>query len=109
MRYEQTISISKSVADMINKYLYVEPESIDDCLGEDETITYTAVFPDGFEIDIKCCGVQYDEREDTNTAWTEAVLFHNGYECYSEPADDFFGEWFFEYDGNEYVVNVVSE
>lgn len=107
MRYAKEIVIGKGEADMINKYLHVEPACEGDCLGEDETITHTAVFDNGVEIDIKCCGVQYHEDDTANVAWTEGVLFHNGYECCSEPDDEYFGEWFFEHDGNEYIVVVT--
>ena len=107
MRYEKTITINKAAADMIIRYLTIEPTCAEDCLGEDETIVYTAVFDNGIEVDVKCCGVQYGEDEETNVAWCDAVMFKNGYEvgC-SEVEDDFFGEWEFEYDGNEYVVMV---
>ena len=60
-------------------------------------------------MDIKCCGVQYEEGG-VNTAWTEAVLFKNGSEvCHSEPNEGFFGEWTLETNGDEYVVNVKIE
>ena len=107
MRYEKTITINKAAADMINRYLTIEPTCADECLGEDETIIYTAVFDNGFEVDIKCCGVQYREDEDCNTAWCEAVLFKNGNEiCCVYGEDDFLGEWELEYGNDEYVVIV---
>lgn len=109
MRYEKTIAISKAAADMIISYLTVEPKCADECLSENETIVYTAVFDNGIEVDIKCCGVQYHE-EDTNTAWCEAVMFENGHEVYCEYGeDDFFGEWEFEYNNDEYVVIVKTD
>ena len=107
MFYENTIVINKAEADMINRYLTVEPKCAADCLGEDETIIHTAVFDNGIEVDIKCCGVQYCEDEDTNTAWCEGVLFNNGCErCCMDGEDDFFGDWQFEYEGDEYTVFV---
>lgn len=71
-------------------------------LSEDETRTWTAVFDDGFEMDIKVCGCK-DEP-----AFTEAVLFKNGYEvactdCY----DELLGEWSIEYNNNKYSAEVV--
>lgn len=110
MRYEQKIKISKDEAEQINEYLHVEPTCADECLGEDIAITNTAVFDNGIEMDIKCCGVQYNEDDESNTSWTEAVLFKNGSElCFTEPFDEYLGEWILEYDGDEYVVMVESE
>lgn len=107
MRYEQTIYIEKKLEDQIHKHLTVEPTCADECLGEDIAITKTAKFHNGIEMDIKCCGVQYEADSESNTAWTEAVLFKNGSEiCCSEPGDEFMGEWILEYEGDEYVVLV---
>lgn len=110
MRHEQIIRICKEDAERVNKYLHEEPACADDCLGEDVAIVYTAVFDNGFEMDIKCCGVQYDEDEESNTAWTEAVLFQNGKEiCCTEPSDEYLGEWILEFENDEYVVTVETE
>lgn len=107
MRYEKTITINKMTADMITRYLTVEPTCADECLGEDETIIYTAVFDNGIEVDVKCCGVQYREDEECNTAWCEAVMFYGHSEvCCSDPEDTFFGEWELEYDNDDYIVVV---
>ena len=107
MRFEKIIIIDKCKAEEINKFLHVEPSNEDECLGEDIAIVHTAKFDDGIEMDIKCCGVQYEEESESNLAWTEAVLFSNGYEiCCTEASDEYFGEWICEYDGNEYVVIV---
>ena len=42
--------------------------------------------------------------------YTEGVLFHNGFEltC-TEPDDTYDGEWHFEHNGVEYIVNVIVE
>lgn len=45
------------IAEKINTYLTVEPADESECLDEDDTIIYTAVFGEGYEMDIKCCGV----------------------------------------------------
>lgn len=75
-------------------------------LSEDETITYTTLFPDGKEMDIKVCGCEASE----GGAWTEAVLFNeNGSElCCTECMESITGEWELEYDGNSYIC-VVEE
>lgn len=38
---------------------------------------HTAIFGNGIEMDIKLCGVQYEDGG-FNKPWTEAVLFKNG-------------------------------
>lgn len=103
----RTIYVPDNVARKIVRYLEQEPLYECMCLGEDETIVYTASFPNGYEMDVKCCGVQFDETAESNLAYAEAVLFHNGAEvCHTDPDDCFFGEWRLEADGTEYVTNV---
>ena len=104
MRYEKELFIPKEEVKRINHYLHDEPADAADCLGEDVTIVYTAAFDNGLELDIKCCGVQYQEGE-SNTAWTEAVLFKDGNEvAHTEPDENICGEWMCEFEGDEYVV-----
>lgn len=103
------ITITKKTADMIIKLLTIEPKTEKECFGEDETISYTANFGYGIQMDIKVCGVQYEEGG-TNTAWSEAVLFNHGSEvACSEPSDGFMGEWELEYDGKKYITEVKAE
>ena len=66
-RYIQRVSITPSLAKTIEGYLNASNE--DEYQGEDNTITVTAVFPDGMEMDLKCCACDYEP------CWTEAVLF----------------------------------
>lgn len=109
MVYEKTIRIAQSKLDKINRYLTVEPVDEYECLGEDLTIVATVKFDNDIEMDIKCCGVQYQEGE-SNLAWTEAVLFKNGSEvCCTEPCDEFEGDWELECDGDKYVVHVEPD
>ena len=101
MRYEATLKVSRDTLAYIDNAL-ADP----DFMGEDDTIRKTAHFPNGYEMDIKCCGAQDD------VAWTEAVLFNpdGGQVAYTDPADEFSGEWELEDDdGNTYRVNVVPE
>ena len=109
MIYKRELKINKTEADVINHYLTDVPEDWQDCLGEDDTISYSVNFGNGMEMDIKCCGVQYEEGC-SNLAWTEAVLFENGSEvCFTEPSDEYIGEWELEHKGNKYIVNVTVE
>lgn len=98
-----TVKVPKSVMDTVKGYLNAESE--DEFQGEDDTITYTAVFPDGKQMDVKCCGCRNE------ASWTEAVLFdRNGSElCCSEPGDEYAGTWELEYEGTKYVAVVKTE
>lgn len=97
------LSIPCSVMDQINGYLNAATEEA--YQGEDNTITYTAHFPDGKQMDVKCCGCR-DEA-----SWTEAVLFdeYGGQLCYSDPADEYDGPWALEDEGVEYIVHIAVE
>lgn len=117
MEYYQEIRVPQATLEQISTYLTVEPTSRNEHLDEDETIIYTANFGNGIEMDVKCCGVQWNDYTDedieygeTNTAWSEAVLFDNGSEVACEYGeDDFSGEWRMEYDGDVYIANIVAE
>lgn len=99
--YKQILAIPSSTLNMINDYLDAGYE--DEFQSEDETIIYTAKFPDGKEVDVKCCGCQ------DAPSWTEAVLFDSsGYQlAYTEPSDEFTGPWELEYNGITYIVDVI--
>ena len=100
----RTIVVEKRLANYIEKALNCKRKNM---LGEDEAIVKTAIFPDGIEMDIRCCGVQYN-KDDDNSAWTEAVLYHNGEEvACSEVNCSFFGKWELEYNGTLYRTNVI--
>lgn len=106
----KTIKVNAMDSDFLKRILSKEPTCEEECFGEDSTFSVTIPFPNGFEIDIKCCGVQYEEDNDTNLPWTEAVLFNKdgGQCCFTEPSDDFFGEWELEYDNVRYIVFVET-
>lgn len=96
--YEKTITLKATEYRLVNDALN-DPEA----MGEDDTITFTAKFDNGYTMDIKCCGTQDD------VAWTEAVLFdENGVqETYSEPDSSILGDWELDdRDGNTYRVKV---
>ena len=109
MEYIKIIKLNKNILKKINHYLTYEPKDInDEYLHEDETISRTSIFDNDIEMDIKCCGVKFDENS-SNKAWTEAVLFKNGSEVACSEVNEFFiGEWEFEYDGNKYITKIVE-
>lgn len=91
-------------AKKIERWLDVEDLVAEEWLSENETITYTADFGDGFQMDVKVC----DLGPDHEYAWTEAVLFKDGCECCcTEPADSLLGDWELEYKGIQYVAKVM--
>ena len=94
------LQISGREAAIINGYLQAKSE--EEFQSENETITHTVVFPDGNEMDIKCCGAQGD------SSWPEAVLLNRaGSElCCSEVSDRYDGTWELEHLGRRYVAVV---
>ena len=98
--YNKILYVPESVLQTIREYLDAQSES--EYQGEDNTIIYTAKFPDGKQMDIKCCGCQEDP------SWTEAVLFDkSGYQlCFTKVKEEFEGPWELEYKGTLYCVDV---
>lgn len=98
-RYIQRVSITPSLAKTIEGYLNASNE--DEYQGEDNTITVTAVFPDGMKMDVKCCGC------DNDPSWTEAVLFQDGSEvCCTDVEEEFLGPWELDDNGRRYIAIV---
>lgn len=111
VKYIQTIKVSKKDFEAINHYLTVQPKTEEDAQSEDDTIVYSASFPDGKTIDVKCCGVQFEDGGE-NTSWTEAVLFDkDGHEiACTDVCEEFLGKWELEDGkGNTYIADVVVE
>lgn len=80
---EETIYVSKPYAERIKKYLRGA-----EAQGDGSSLSKTAKFSDGFEMDIRCCGGKDD-------SWTEAILYDDtGREvAVTEPCDGFTGCW----------------
>lgn len=97
------VVLGQEELDFINQLLSMTGDEIYEKYGlkRDETIVYTAVFPDGMQADIKL--VICDEEP-----YTEAVLFDkNGFQkAYTDPEDEYTGDWELEYDDVNYVVTV---
>ena len=73
-------------------------------LTEDDPLIWSASFGNGFEMDIKLCGA------DEEVAWTEAVLFKDGFEigC-TDCMDEILGMWEIDYNDVAYITNVIEE
>lgn len=102
------IILEQDELDFINQLLSMTGDEIYGKYGlkRDETIVYTAVFPDGMQADVKlviCDG--------ENKPYTEAVLFDkNGFQkAYTDPEDEYTGDWELEYDDVNYVVTVTAK
>ena len=102
------IRVNRQEREFIHRVLSENPTSEDEMLmGEDDTFTKTARFGDGYEMDIKICGVEFEEGGD-NRPYTEAVLFKDGCEvACTEPDECFFGEWVLEDNGKEFKAEVM--
>lgn len=97
---EKTIYISEKCAKTIEKYLRGE-----ELQGMGVSLSETATFPDGFDMDIRCCGTKDD-------SFTEAILYdRKGREvALTEPCDAFTGCWELDDDstGTTYRVHVMT-
>ena len=101
----KNILISKKESDFIATLLTMTGSEIYDKYGlkRDETITHTAVLENGLEADIKLVICEDDKP------YTEGVLFLNGSEvCHTDCEEEYLGEWEFEYEGKDYIVNVLE-
>lgn len=102
--FRQTLNVPRDILAQIKKFL--ETKSEGEYQGEDGTISYTIEFPDGNQMDIKCCG------SNDGPSWTEAVLF-NSFGCEvvcSDVGETYEGEWKLEHNGIRYIAEVkVSE
>lgn len=101
------IVLEQEELDFINQLLSMTGDEIYDKYGlkRDETIVNTAVFRDGMQADIKL--VICDDEE----PYTEAVLFDkNGFQkAYTDPEDEYTGDWELEYDDVNYIVTVKTK
>lgn len=102
LEYEQTLRISDRELAVIHRYLNASAE--EDYQSENETITHTAVFPNGMQMDVKCCGSQ------DGPSWTEAVLFdrHGCELTHTEVCEDYMGVWALVHDGIRYVTHITT-
>lgn len=107
MKYEETLFISKAENRQINRYLKKNATREEDNFNESDSFSITAKFQNGLEMDIKMCGVQFEENGTSNIPWTEAVLFEgSGEVACSEVEDEFTGDWELEHEGNTYITHV---
>lgn len=109
MNYQKEIKINEFDFAQISKWLSLpnydnaNPINLENYQGEENTLSYTATFGNGYEMDIKCCGC------DNCASWIEAVLFKNGVELkYTECMDEILQEFQIEDNGDIYTV-IVSK
>lgn len=97
MAYVQTantVYIPYEKAQKIDRYLNTNPLSPYECLSEGQAISADVPFLDGYRMEIRCVGVEYEAGGD-NAAYAEALLFdrNNRVVRCSDAADEFFGYW----------------
>lgn len=110
MRYAKNIYLEREQIDYAKELCRHNPLDEDECFSSKEApLTYTADFPNGYSVDVKVCGVDFEEGSD-NTAWTEAVLFKNGCEvACTEPCDSIDGPWELSDGDKKFIVNVLCK
>ena len=114
MVYKKNLVLDKDIKERILAAInWKEGDALDLRLNEDDTIIETVTFENGYQMDIKCCGVQYEEGfedDNHNAAWTEACLFsdNGAWIGGTEPDTEYLGEWYIDDDtkGDKYIVIV---
>ena len=107
MIFTEKIIVSEKMANFIDYLLTHEPQTEEECFNEYLCVTNSCTFDNGIEMDIKMCGVRFEEGS-SNLPWTEAVLFKNGSEVnYTEVCDEYFGEWELFYNEDIYKCTVM--
>ena len=101
--YCEGFMISRAESDVIDGYLYARSE--EQYQGADNTITKSVIFPDGMQMDVKCCGSQ------DAPSWTEAVLFdRRGNEvAHTDVFDEFEGKWELVHESILYTMIIKME
>lgn len=107
---EQNIILSKKEMEHINEVLKLTVEEICQKYGykkDSNAISHFTVFPNGIAASINLRLVD----EDDWAPITDITLFKNGEEVthYTEGDCRYEGIWCIEYEGIEYVVNVIEE
>lgn len=97
MEFIGNICITKNKFNLVKDYLKNPIKGV----LEDNPIIETYRFPNGYVMEIRCCG-----NKEGNSTWTEAVLLDSaGYKCaFTEPSVKYTGKWTLKYEGNIYIV-----
>lgn len=101
MEYSAIVYVNKVEAEEMEQILSIEEGDCPDYDHDDTIKTYTAVFPNGFQADIKICN--------GDTPYIDNVLFdEQGCEvdC-PEISESLLGEYHFAFEGNTYEVTVT--
>lgn len=109
MKYKTQIKISQDDVNFVNKVMEITDETderwedyqdLKDCTVE----RFTGHFADGHFADVSICSGQ-------SNFFIDPVLFNkDGFQvCVLECADTILGEYEFEDDGNEYILEITQE
>lgn len=112
MRYEKVLTLPAST---IKHLRHITESRFDDRsampMGEDDVESYLVTFDDDTVMDLRFCGVEFEEGSD-NAAYTEALLIREDTSIALSDPSDFAvdDEWeLSDDDGNVYVVTIVPQ
>lgn len=112
MRYEKVLTLPVST---IKHLRHITESRFNDRdsmpMGEDDVESYHVTFDDNTVMDLRFCGVKFEEGSD-NAAYTEALLIREDTSIALSDPSDFAvdDEWeLSDDDGNVYVVTITSQ
>lgn len=108
MRYQKTIQIDNNKIEYIKNLINKEPSSEKECFGENQKHIVSVVFENKYKMYIDVYGCKFEENG-KNTAWLQAVLYdENNIELKSSSPEIYYSnEWIIDYNGDEYIINIM--
>lgn len=102
--HRRVVHVPPGVANLVNDWLS-RKTGLSGTTSGDTPVTFTALFPDGIEVDIKVCN-----GSDASEPFIDAVIFEHGSELY--PLDPRFdrleGDYAFTVGQDTYIVTVQT-
>ena len=102
--YTETIYICPEELARMEEILSIEEGHLENYDSDEVIATYTAYFANGFLADIKVCNGDTPYVDNILFAPCETGFFNEV--CVPEIAESLTGEYYFDYDGDEYIVHV---
>lgn len=101
---EVTHELEKNTVEFFNKRLN-EEKGFENYSENDQLDSFTVVLPNGYQVDFNLINGNQEVG-----SWLDVILFdENGYEIVALPVEHYEieGEYNFEVDDKEYIVNIV--